>query len=79
VVKYGSNKNRNHLNHVWEEDWPKSKLESPIIKGKGFTPRGKKPKMKRRNVLGSLDDHITPSKRGKEKLKWRSMILDDTQ
>ncbi|CAI2373997.1 unnamed protein product [Moneuplotes crassus] len=79
VVKFGSNHNRNRLNHVWYENWAKSRVESPIIKGKGFAKRGKTLK-RRRNILGDFGDHILHKKSTrKEKLSDRSMILDDTQ
>lgn len=55
VVKHGSNKIRNKLNHVWDDEWNKPKVEQPIIKGRGFTPRGKKAKPKKRNILGNIE------------------------
>lgn len=79
VVKFGSNKNKGKQNHVYRDEWPKSKVESPIIKGRGFSKRGKTVK-KRRNVLGDFDDKIMAEREGKRDKKVdRTMVLDDTQ
>ena len=79
IVKYASNGIRNKINHVWEDEWSKKKVEQPIIKGRGYTLRGRKAKTQRRNVLGSFEDPLLEAKRTKDTLKWKSMVMDDTK
>ena len=77
LIKYGSNKNRSKLDHVWREEWSKAKLQQPIIKGRGYTPRGKKGKEKRRNILGAYDDPLGLKSQKKDTVKSRSMVIEE--
>ncbi len=79
MLKFGSNKLRNKQNHAWTENWPKSKVETPITKGRNYAMRGKTIK-KRRNILGDFGDQIL-QKEGtkKQKISHKSMILDDIE
>eukprot|EP00345_Euplotes_harpa_P005389 CAMPEP_0168327826 /NCGR_PEP_ID=MMETSP0213-20121227/6112_1 /TAXON_ID=151035 /ORGANISM="Euplotes harpa, Strain FSP1.4" /LENGTH=229 /DNA_ID=CAMNT_0008330771 /DNA_START=66 /DNA_END=755 /DNA_ORIENTATION=+ len=77
VLKYGSNKNKNKLNHVWKEEWSKAKVEQPLIKGKGYVPRGKKMKEKRRNILGNIEDPLNLKSSSKNPVKAQSMVIEE--
>lgn len=39
IIKYGSNRLRNKLNHIPEMDFYPGRLQEPIIKGRGYKPR----------------------------------------
>ena len=77
VLKYGSNKNRNKLDHMWREEWSKAKLQQPIIKGRGYTLRGKKAKDKRRNILGAHDDPLGLTTPQKNTIKAKSIVIEE--
>ena len=44
ILSYGSSRLRAKLNHAWKDQWTKTKVENPIIKGRKFIPRFKKDK-----------------------------------
>jgi ribosomal protein L19 len=77
VIKPATKRIRNKLSHIWEEEWNKNKVQQPVTKGRGFTPRGKKPKLQRRNVLSTLDDSIVAKATSKDSVKKQSMVMDD--
>lgn len=58
VLRYGSNRLRSKLNHVWTSEWSKGKVERPIIKGRGHLSRGSKSKGTSTPILGELGESL---------------------
>lgn len=58
IVKLGSNKIRNKLNHVRDLNLSAGRLQEPIIKGRNFAPRS-----------GSVKKEAPKRKDGKRRLK----------
>ena len=54
ILKYGSNKNRKKLNHIPALDLSATRIQDPVIHGKGYKPRSQCYSGKKRRKFDKL-------------------------